>query len=173
MPSIIRPADFAQFENKVRTLGKWDPATLERLVPHLAGAECIVVVSDRTGHAVSGQVVGYKASTHASYYPHLSIRDEHGNTTNYRVSDVGEIVILGTSTAKWDLHKQLSDETGAALKAVRAFLGGIDFPPGAPYKGERRWILSITNSGVTVAWGESYRDRRWYVNHDLIVTPGH
>lgn len=169
MPSIIRPEDFAQFESKTRTLGKWDPATLERLVPHLAGLECIVVVTDRTGHAVSGQVVAYKSSTAASNYPHLSVRDEHG-TTNYRVDNVAEIVILGHSSRKWTLLTQLHDETTAALKAVREFLGGIDFPPGAPYKGKRAWTTTITHTGVTVAWGESYRDRRWYVDHDGLVT---
>jgi hypothetical protein len=170
MPSIIRPTDFAQFESKTRTLGSWDPATLERLVPHLAGLDCIVVVSDRSGHAVTGQVVGYKHSTHASNYPHLSIRDEHGNTTNYRVSNLGEIMVLGHTNPKWDMLKDLSNETGNALKAVREHLGGIDFPAEAPHKGKRAWTMYVTHHGVTVAWGESFRDPRWYVDHAGNVT---
>lgn len=168
MPNIIRPTDFAQFENSTRTLGKWDPATLRRLVPLVVGQPVIVGISD-TGHAVVGEIVAIHESTRNSQYPHLEIRDAHDSTL-YAVSRIAEIIVLGESTAKWDLLSSLSDQTRAALSAVRQFIGA-DFPAGAPYKGARRFTTTVTWDAVRVAWGESFRDRRWHVTADGTVTP--
>lgn len=169
MPSMISPTDFAEFEWGMGRTTEWDPATLQRLVPFLAGEQAVVVTDSRTGHAVTGEVVSLHDSTANSNYPHLGIRDERGDVTRYRVSDLGPIMLLGDSNVRWDAGKAMRDELQAALAAVRAHLGGIDFLPEHPHKGPRRWTTHLSGFGVTVAWGESFRDRRWYVDHDLNV----
>lgn len=167
MPNIIRPSYFTNS----RTLGEWDPATLQRLVPFLVGKQIIAVTETRTGHAVQGEVIRYQESTVNSYYPHLAIRDQHGQTTLYRVSNLGEIMTLDPMCkVRWDAEAAIREEKYAALAAVRAFMGGIDFPTEEPYKGRRQWTMTLTSRGVTVAWGESFRDRRWYVDHEGNVT---
>lgn len=170
MPSIIQPTDFAEFENTTRTLGSWDPDTLQRLVPFLAGEQVIVVTDESTGHAVQGEIVGYQTSTVNSQYPHVVILDAHGQRTAYRVSNMGAIMQLGNSPARWNAATAMRDEIQAALRAVRAHLGGIDFPEGTPRKGPRRWTMHLTHRGVAVAWGQSLFDSRWYVDHDGNVT---
>lgn len=167
MPSIIRPTDFREHEAAPRTSYAWDPATLKRLVPILAGQEVIVVTESGTGHAVQGYIVAIVEGTSRSQYPHIGIGDTPDATTYrlHRVDALGEIVVLsGYSNARWDLHTLISQETGRALKAVRAHIG-TDFPAGAPYKGPRRWTLTLTWDGVRAAWGQSVlRDRRWFVD---------
>jgi len=165
MPSIIRPTDYSDHESSTRTLGAWDPATLKRLVPFLAGQRVIVVTDRGNGHAVEGYVVGIQEATARSDYPHIVMADTPDDSLKrlHRVSDLGEIMLLTDSNARWSLHTAIHHETGAALKAVRQFLG-TDFPPGAPYKGPRRWTTTLSWSGVRVGWGESYRDRRWFVD---------
>jgi hypothetical protein len=169
MPSIIRPTDYARFESKTRTLGAWNPATLKRLVPLLKGVRVIVVTDTRTGHAVEGYITGIRQSTLNSQYEHIAMADQPGAREQrlHRVSDMGEIMLLDSSNARWTLDSLLSQETGAALKAVRQHIG-TDFPAGAPYKGERRWITTVTWEGVRVAWGESFRDRRWLVTDGTV-----
>lgn len=173
MPSIIRPTDYADHEAKTRTAGAWDPATLKRLIPLLAGQRVIVVTDQGNGHAVEGYITAIQDGTANSQYPHIAVGSTPDDSLQrlHRVSDLGEVMILGQSNARWDLHTALSAETGAALRAVRQFIGA-DFPAGAPYKGQRRWITTVTWDGVRVAWGESIlRDRRWFVAADGTVTP--
>lgn len=169
MPSIIRPTDFARFESTTRTLGAWDPATLKRLVPLLQDVRVIAVTDTRTGHAVEGYVTGIRQGTRNSQYPHLAMATQPGDREQrlHRVSDLGEIMLLDSSNARWTLDSLLSQETGNALKAVRQHIG-TDFPAAAPYKGQRRWITSVTWEGVRVAWGESFRDPRWLVTDGTV-----
>lgn len=173
MPNMIHAADFAQFDAATRALGQWAPATLKRLVPFLKGHRVIVQTSD-SGHCVTGEVTGIQESTTNSQYPHLAVRSDNGDTTLHRVSDLGPIVVLddGAKSPKWEALHAMGEETRAALADVRAFIG-TDFPVGAPYKGPRRWVTTITWSGVSVAWGESYRDRRWAVDNDGSVVASH
>lgn len=172
MPNIIHAGDFAEFESTTRTLGKWDPATLVRLVPFLKGHPVIVQTSD-SGHCVTGEITGIQQGTVNSQYPHIAVRNEHG-TTLHRVSDLGSIIVTSDAvkSPKWDAHNAIRAEINAALTDVRTFIG-TDFPAGAPYKGPRRWTTTLTWSGVSVAWGESFRDRRWYVDNDGAVTTAH
>lgn len=173
MPSIIHATDFAEFESTTRTLGVWDPATLVRLVPFLKGHPVIVQTSD-SGHCVTGEITGIQQGTVNSQYPHLAIRSANGDTTLHRVSNLGSIVVLSdvVKSPKWDAQTAIRAEISAALADVRAFIG-TDFPAGAPYKGARKWTTTLTWSGVSVAWGESFRDRRWYVDHDGAVAAAH
>lgn len=172
MPNMIHASDFAEFDAATRALGQWAPATLKRLVPFLVGRRVIVQTSD-TGHAVTGEVTGIHESSRTSQYPHLAVRNDNGDTTLHRVSDLGPIVVLDDGASpKWDALYAMGEEARAALAAVRAFIG-TDFPAGAPYKGQRRWITTITWSGVSVAWGESFRDRRWAVDNDGSVVVSH
>lgn len=172
MPNIIHAGDFAEFDAATRALGQWAPATLKRLVPFLKGCRVIVQTSD-SGHCVAGEVTGIQEGTRTSSYPHLAVRSDNGDTTLHRVSDLGSIVVLDDGASpKWEALYAMGEETRKALADVRAFIG-TDFPAGAPYKGQRRWITTITWSGVSVAWGESYRDRRWAVDNDGSVVVSH
>jgi hypothetical protein len=172
MPSIIHAGDFTEYDAATRAQGQWAPATLKRLAPFLEGCRVIVQTSD-SGHCVTGEVTGIQESTTSSAYPHLAVRGGNGDTTLHRVSDLGPIVVLDDGASpKWEALYAMGEETRAALAAVRAFIG-TDFPAGAPYKGPRRWTTTLTWAGVSVAWGESYRDRRWAVDTDGTVTVSH
>lgn len=165
MPSIIRPSDFTVAGSTNQAPTEWSVAILKRVLPFLDGVRVIVVTDRGTGHAVEGYIVGLHDSTASSNYPHIAMGDEPDDTTKrlHRLSDMGEIVVLGESNARWNAATAIRNETYDALKAVQQFIG-TDFPPGAPYKGARRWTFTLTPDGVRVAWGESYRDRRWFVD---------
>lgn len=171
MPSIIRPSDFDTATTTKQNTTEWSAAVLKRLVPFLDGVRVIVVTDRSTGHAVEGYIVGLHEATALSDYPHIAMGDVPGDTTKrlHRVSDLGEIIVLGESNARWNAATAIHDEIAEALKAVRQFIG-TDFPAGAPYKGRRRWTSTLTWAGVRLAWGESYRDRRWFVDANRNVS---
>lgn len=170
--SFIHPTEYAKFESERRTLGEWDPATLSRLAAYLIEheAEVIVEVDSGTGHAVQGKVTAWKWSTVNSMYPHLQITTEH-NVTNYRVSNIGAIVVVGRagSNAKWDMHHRFYGETGSALSAVRKHIGQ-DWPDEDPAAGRRAFHTVLRRDDVEVIWGDdTFRAQRWFVRDGEVV----
>lgn len=167
MPAIITAADFTEFERDTRP-DTWDAASLRRLVPFLDGVDVIVVTHRDTGTAVRGRITGISSSSRTSDYPQLHVTSELGDTTLYRVSGLGPIMILDdgpASTAKWQCTNAMHEERARGLRAVQQFIG-TDFPAGAPYKGGRKWLLSLTWDGVLARWGTSTRDRSWKVDEN-------
>lgn len=166
MPNLITANDFREFERDCNP-DVWDAATMRRLVPFLDGADVIVVTVRETGTAVQGRITGIVPATHNSDYPHIALTDENGDTTLYRVSGLGPIMVLGDrgATARWQATNSMFQAQRAALRAVQQFIGS-DFPAGAPYKGRRQWLTTLTWDGHLVRWGESPRDRSWQVDAD-------
>lgn len=162
MPSIIRPSDFTEATSQHATL--WNPAVLQRMIPFLAGQRVIVCTDRGNGHAMEGYIVGIQSGTRHSDDPHILISNAHDDTDGrlIGVHNLGEIVVLSNANVRWNTSTAIFNETTEALRLVKQFIGA-DFPAGAPYKGQRKWTVTVVWDGVQVAWGESYRDRRWMV----------
>src|SRR5690606_3404677 len=180
MAQTIRPQAFARFTSSAYRRSpahsEWDPAVLKVLVDLLHDHRVVVEVDAFTGHAVEAVVVGWKDSTRHSNYPHVSLKDAHGATTNYRVSSIGVIMDLDDSDARWQAEKQLHDLTGAAIQQVRRFLGA-DWVS-LEGEGEARWETRLSTGGTvqvlaarTEGEYEGVPFAHWYVDGET-VRPG-
>lgn len=147
--STIKASDF----NRITTdelRNRWTGADLANVVKALDGATVIVEADPFTGFSVVGKLLAVNPGYHTS--PTVTIENLSGVRTNYSVWNLGNIVVLGASNAKWTaLDLQRAEHRAIGERACARLTEKV----GGKLRGHVRYVG--LNPGEYVAQYEPYR----------------